>query len=455
MTGRLMGERAIVLGGGIAGLCAAHVLSRFFGEVTLVERDRYPDGPVWRRGVPHGGHAHNLFQSGLAALERLYPGIERELVAQGMRRVRMPEDVLLLTPGGWMPRFRGRHVMLAGSRALLDWVVRTRLEQAGRVRIREAAEATGLCAEDGRTTGVLVRERNAENDSWGEPAQMPADLVVDATGRHSRAPKWLERLGCGAPEETVIDSRTVYATCVFERPELHDGGWESVLIQATGDSPQAGILIPLENGRWLVSLALVGGRPAPADVEEFRAAAATLRSPVISDAVKGAEPLTPVSSYGVTENRRRRFDTMPRLPRRFVPLGDSAGYLNPSYSQGVSVAVRTALALETALSEERSIDEAVTSLRRKAAEIFEPAWKMSVGSDLRWLGPMKLPLRNRLLAWYMQRLLEVAARDRRTALALLDALHMTGPGSALFRPLVAFAVLRGGRGDDLVPPERR
>ncbi|WP_165963987.1 FAD-dependent monooxygenase [Actinomadura sp. KC216] len=452
------GGRAVVLGGGIAGLCAAQALMRRFDDVVLVERDRFPDGPKWRRGVPHSGHAHNLFQSGLAALERLFPGIEDELVAHGIRRVRMPDDVLLLTPGGWMRRFEGRHVMLTGSRELLDWVVRTRIETGGRARIRDGCEVTGVRVDAGEVTGVEVRERNANGDGWGEPAQLAADLVVDATGRHSRAAEWLRRWGYGVPQETVIDSRTVYATCVFKRPDTHDADWESVLIQATTDAPQAGILIPLEGDRWLVSLALVGADRAPAGVKEFREVAERMRSPIIAEALEKAEPLTPVSAYGVTENRWRRFDALDDFPRRLVLVGDSAGYLNPSYSQGVSVAARTAVALDRALAEAPTLDAAVTALREEAGRIFQPAWKLSVGSDLRWLPAVRLPLRGRILQWYMQRLVEVAAHHRRTALALLDALHMTGADTALFHPAVVLAVLRGARGGDVFPtpkPVRR
>lgn len=37
-----VGEHAIVLGGSMAGLLAARVLSDFFERVTLIERDQLP-----------------------------------------------------------------------------------------------------------------------------------------------------------------------------------------------------------------------------------------------------------------------------------------------------------------------------------------------------------------------------------------------------------------------------
>ena len=45
-------DHAVVLGGSMAGLLAARVLADAFARVTVVERDRYPQAPQSRRGVP-------------------------------------------------------------------------------------------------------------------------------------------------------------------------------------------------------------------------------------------------------------------------------------------------------------------------------------------------------------------------------------------------------------------
>ena len=74
---------AVVLGGGIAGLLAARVLRDHFERVTLVERDDLETGDVPRRGVPQGRHAHGLLAGGAQVLERLFPGLREELVADG------------------------------------------------------------------------------------------------------------------------------------------------------------------------------------------------------------------------------------------------------------------------------------------------------------------------------------------------------------------------------------
>ena len=51
---------ALVIGGSLAGMCAARVLSDFVDKVTVIERDTYPSAPEFRSGVPQARHVHNL-----------------------------------------------------------------------------------------------------------------------------------------------------------------------------------------------------------------------------------------------------------------------------------------------------------------------------------------------------------------------------------------------------------
>src|ERR1700733_11936906 len=78
-----LGERAVVLGAGMAGLLAARVLSEFYDSVCVIERDRLPDYPCHRRGIPQGRHVHNFYSRGLQVLEELFPDLLDELAAAG------------------------------------------------------------------------------------------------------------------------------------------------------------------------------------------------------------------------------------------------------------------------------------------------------------------------------------------------------------------------------------
>ena len=68
----------------MAGLLAARVLAERFATVVVVERDRLPNGPEPRRGVPQAKHIHGLLAGGQQAIEQLLPGLTKELAADGV-----------------------------------------------------------------------------------------------------------------------------------------------------------------------------------------------------------------------------------------------------------------------------------------------------------------------------------------------------------------------------------
>src|SRR5437588_6993875 len=78
-----VGSHALVVGGSMAGLLAARVLADSFDQVTILERDRYPEGPAPRKGVPQARHPHVLLTRGRLILEQLFPGLGEELLAAG------------------------------------------------------------------------------------------------------------------------------------------------------------------------------------------------------------------------------------------------------------------------------------------------------------------------------------------------------------------------------------
>ncbi|WP_369363869.1 NAD(P)/FAD-dependent oxidoreductase [Streptomyces sp. CG4] len=450
------GSHAVVLGGSLAGLCAAAALAPHVDRVTLVERDRYPDEPRWRRGVPQARHTHNLLGAGQRSLERLFPGLLDDLRDLGMVEVRMPQDMLLMVAGGWVDRFTGPHVVLSGSRDLLDWAVRRRLRDLPGVETREETEAVGLVAGPGRDTvrGVLLRERDsAARTGWGEPYRLEADLVVDATGRGSRAPAWLEGLGYPVPEETVVDAGCAYATCVFERPPGHTADWKCILLQSTPEEPRSGILNPIENDRWMVSVAGLGGERPPLDHAGFVDFAKSLRSTVLYEAIRDAKPLGEVYGSGRTENRRRHYERLTRWPDRFLVLGDAVGAFNPAYGQGISVAGMSALVLHRALEQAGTQGTGripagfAGPLRKRIARCVDAAWMLSGNADLAYPGAADgpLPLAARLGKRYTDRLLKVATTDRTVATALFDMTHLLAPPQVVLQPRVLASVLRGPR----------
>jgi 2-polyprenyl-6-methoxyphenol hydroxylase-like FAD-dependent oxidoreductase len=189
----VVGRHAVVLGGSLAGLLAARVLADRFDRVTLIERDAYPDTPEVRKGVPQANHVHGLWLRGRQVLEEFFPGLQDEMIAAGVPLVDMANDVAWHTRAGWGVRFPSKLKVLAFTRPVLDLHVRRRLAQNPKIEIADQMEVLGLLGNpiEKLVNGVLVIPRVSDADRR-VAREVRADFVVDATGRASRAPRWLK-----------------------------------------------------------------------------------------------------------------------------------------------------------------------------------------------------------------------------------------------------------------------
>lgn len=441
------GSHAIVVGGSMAGLLAARVLADHFKRVTVIERDRFPEGPTTRKGVPQARHVHILLQQGQRVLERLFPGLGRELNDAGAPAVDLPADFPALSLGGWTRRFRSPFVARTCSRSLLEWTIRRHLAGYANVRFLEDRQATGLLAVSGgsRVSGVRVRVRGAA-DGAADEEEYHAGLVVDASGRGSRAPDWLESLGYAPPRETVVNSFLGYATRWYRRPAAARGDWQGLLVMSKApDYPRSGVIFPVEGDRWVVTLAGLGRDYPPTDETDFLEFSRSLRSPIIYEAIKDAEPLSPVYGYQRTENRVRHYERLARWPEGFVVLGDAACAFNPVYGQGMTVAALGAEALDKRLRTQRGGDLSGLARRfqRDLAGVSATAWLMATGEDFRWPtteGGRPSPL-TRLMHRYFDGVMALSSRNTAVYGAFIEVSHLCKPPMILFRPGILLRVL--------------
>ncbi len=384
-------QHAIVIGSSIAGLLAARVLSEHFARVTVVERDWLPDAPEFRRGAPQARHAHTLLPAGQLILEQQFPGLVDELLAHGAIAIDARRDIAFYQAGMWRtPRPRETKVSIACSRPLLETVAYRRVAARPNVRILLGYETIGLRADERvqRITGV--RLQNLRQADAAETLLM-GDVVVDASGRPSRAPRWLHSLGYMPPEEWTINSFTGYATRIYRRPGHFAGGWKTLYIRPThADGPRGGVILPMEGDRWHVTLIGVAGDYPPTDEAAFLAFARGLPTPRLYEAVSEAEPLTKPLAFRHTENRVRRFDKLPRYLEGFLVCGDAALALNPISSAGMTAAALGSLTLDQCLREHRralssgSVNGLAEAFQKALSEAVSSLWHKTVQKEWQW-----------------------------------------------------------------------
>jgi 2-polyprenyl-6-methoxyphenol hydroxylase-like FAD-dependent oxidoreductase len=455
---------AVVIGASMAGLLAARALAGHVERVTVVERDALPAGAEHRTGVPQGRQLHILLARGRQVIEGFFPGYREQLLAAGAVPVQVPADVLVLGPAGLLDRRATGWEALSASRLLIEAAVRCRLRDLPGITFLERHEVTGLVASrDGREVrGVEVRSRDAGS---GGCAHLEADLVVDASGRGSRAAAWLAALGYPGAALSEVDPNIAYASRIYQMPDgCPDGDWRAVMLSSQPPSmPRSGYLFPIEGGRWMVSMMGTAGQHPPTDEEGWWAFIRSLRSPVIADALVGAEPLAPVRGHRGTANRQWHLERMTRRPERFVVLGDAVCAFNPVYGQGMSTAAVAAETLDGCLAEHlrdhsgRDLAGLAVRFQRRLARRNASSWALSTGEDLRFpsttgmrAGPV-LRARHR----YLDRLALAATTDTAVAEAYVRVVGMLDEPTVLFRPRVLVAAFRPHSSSSRSAPDPR
>ncbi|MFF4521210.1 NAD(P)/FAD-dependent oxidoreductase [Streptomyces bluensis] len=440
-----MGRHAVVVGGGVAGLLAAHVLAEHADRVTVVERDRYPEGAGPRPGVPQSRHPHVLIEGGQRALDALLPGFTDELRAAGAPRVGMPSDMAQWQAGRWFRRVPASIHIFTGSRLQFEELLRRRVLAHPAVTMLESTDVVGLLGDASRVRGLLVRERG--DSARKEERPLEADLVVDASGRATKAPQWLTAIGADAPHEETIDTGLAYASRVYRDTDgTLSGDTPAVYVIPNPEQTYGAVVLPLEDGNHLVTFSGLRGDEPPTGDDEYLAYAKRLPHPLVYRWLREAEPRSPAFGFRQTANVRRRYDLPGRRPAGFLATGDALCTFNPVYGQGMSVAAMTAVALRDALADGRRTPT-TRRVQRALLAASRQAWDISAGADRNMPGALGNAVASRAVdrpvGWYLRRVEERTPGDPVVGEAFRSVLSLKAPVSALFTPQVARAVLFG------------
>ena len=435
-------DRAVVIGASMAGLLAAHVLTDSYGQVAVIDRDELPETPMHRRGVPHGRHLHALAARGQQALEELLPGLTAALVADGAPIGDLQDDARFYLSGHRIRQAPSGLKILCASRPLLEHHVRARVRANSNLRILDRCDVVGLVTSpDGRrVTGARVLRRN---DGSAEEL-LDADLVVDASGRSSRTPAWLEALGYPAPTKDQVKIGLGYATRTYRLPAAALDGNLAVLVAATPQHPRTGAMQRLEDDRWMLTLAGILGDHPSTDPDSFGGFARSLQFPDIWDTIRDADPLDDPVAVRFPASVRYRYDRLRRFPAGLLVTGDALCSFNPIYGQGMTVAALDALTLRRHLAP--GVEPQPGRWHRDLARVVDVPWQMAAGGDLLFPEVQgRRTRKSRLMGAYLTRLHCAAAHDAHLAAAFLRVAGLVSPPQSLLRPGVAFRVLAAHR----------
>jgi 2-polyprenyl-6-methoxyphenol hydroxylase-like FAD-dependent oxidoreductase len=420
-------QHAIVIGGSIAGLFAARVLADHFRKVTILDKDALPGHPTARDGVPQGRHPHVLLPAGAAVLDRLFPGGTGQLIREGAQPFDYGQSQFFII-GNWMPRIdTGLHT-LALSRPFLEHHIRSWVSRIANVEIIQQANVTAPLWNESRTrvTGVSLESR-----------QLAANLVIDATGRHTRLPRWLTESGYPNVPESAVHFHLGYATAVFRVPETLRPTHPMLYI--VGPPPQrtrVGVRLEIEGNVVLGGVAGYHGDHPPSDLPGFLDFANSLSQPDVFDVLSRSELLSPIARFAIPSSNWRHYAKMARFPDGLLPIGDSICNFDPAFGQGITIAAQEAEALDRSL---RSPSPQRDYFKRAEA-IVRVAWDLSSGENFKYPQTTgRRPILHPVLRACKDRIANCA--DPVVVQEFYRVLSLTAPPRVLLHPRVVMRTL--------------
>ncbi|MFZ1179490.1 MAG: FAD-binding oxidoreductase [Mycobacterium sp.] len=436
---------AVVVGGSIAGIAAAKVLSETFERVIVLEKDDPHRRREGRPGAAQGWHLHHLLTAGRIELERIFPGIIDDMVREGAFDVDMAAQYRIRLGGTWKKPGTGDIQIVCAGRPLLEWCVRRRLDDEPRISFHYESEVADLVYDRDANTVVGVAV-----DRDGDLEVIPAEFVVDASGKNTRIPEFLEGIGIGSPEIEQDIINCFYSTMQHRVPP--DRQWQDkVMMICYAYRPYEDTYAAqyyTDSSRTILSTSLVAYNcySPPRTASEFREFANLMPSPVVGENIDGLEPASPIYNFRYPNMLRLRYEKKRNLPRALLAVGDAYTSADPVSGLGMTLALKEVREMQILL-EKYGPGHAELPRRyyRKISRLADTAWFVIREQNLRfdWLKDVdkKRPFYFHALTWYMDRVMELVHDDPDTYREFLAVVHLVKPPAALMTPKVAARVL--------------
>ncbi len=447
------GSHALIIGGSMASLLAARVLSDYFAAVTILERDAVNDAPEARKGQPQARHLHALLAQGQQVIAHYFPDLLEGLQENGAQIADVGAAMRWHICGGYRIQTPTGLIGVLMSRPLLEWQVRRRVLALPNVRLIDACSVEGLVfdGDKRRVIGVRATRRTAA----GGEQTYEADLVVDAGGRGALTPRWLQEAGFAPPAESAVRIDMGYATRIYRRRPGDLPGAALIIVSSEGPhQKRSGLAFPIEGDRWIVSLGGINGDHPPLDEAGFLAFARSLNAPDIYNLLVKSEPLSPITPHKFPASLRRHYEKLQRFPRGYLVLGDAICSFNPVYGQGITCAALQVQALDALLAGRGDLDNLARDFFARAARIVDIPWQMAVGADFLFPGTEgEKPAGLDAINAYMGRVHRATHHDPVVLKEFLKVMNLMQPPASLFQPKVLLRVLGSdGQGEPARAP---
>ena len=223
-----------------------------------------------------------------------------------------------------------------------------------------------------RERGVATRwVRNVRRT--GDGKVVSADLVVDAMGRHSKLPDWLEAIGTRPPIEEGEITGFIYYTRYFRSRTGAVPPCRSAL--QTYFHSFSLLTLPSDAGTWSVTVFISSADRALKKLRDPKHWTALVAACPWHAHWLDGEPITDVLTMGGILDRYRRFvvDGVP-VATGIVSVGDSWACTNPSLGRGIAMGLMHALGMVEVVQEHLEDPLALTLAQDSMTETQVTPW---------------------------------------------------------------------------------
>lgn len=331
--------RVVVVGGGACGLLAAMLLAKDGHEVVLLERDPAPPPEpteawdTWeRRGVAQFRLPHTLQSRFHWEASREFPDLTDRLRREGAWAFNDMGE-------GGPAQYEG----LAASRPFAEACIAAEAERQPGLEIRRGIGVAGLVVGPEAVPGVP----HVAGVRLEDGRELRADLVVEAGGRRSALPRWLEEIGARPPHEEVAEHGVVYYGSHF-RSRTGEQAALGPVIRGFGSVNL--LAVANENGTWGLGVITSKNDKEMRCLKDWDAWLRVVRALPDTEALVDAEPLHDIHVMaGITDRYRRYFSEGIPAVTGLLGVADSLVATNPSRGRGISMGFTHALGLRDVL----------------------------------------------------------------------------------------------------------